>query len=387
MCFHQTLGHLLTSAGEGESIVLLRDGNRALYPLARDSLDAIRDPHWLDLPPVRCLAAGLHPLSSGGSGGGLSASSAACSSSGPGSITKTQVAVVVLVMESQVFSLKCIFLGLTLFYITDCMIVLCVSILKQCKCFCHQVLMSRVLRCDSEGVGLALEALDQEFKLGSTSTSGAAVIAAERCDGNRNVLHACVAMCAPTSNKDDSSTGVAGSTDSGASLEPINVISNALSSKSVSLREMMRRATRSSALGLDRDFIQDVQPSNQPEEPIPTLSWPPESFEANSGDEDSLIGSLSQSAKSSAGPSTAAGTSGSSYIVDPAERRANALVILRLLCESAAMSTHLKSLLSAKDAQGQTAFMLAVTLRAYPAALAILDAIHKVRIILNNFSF
>ena len=24
----------------------------------------------------------------------------------------------------------------------------------------------------------------------------------ERCDGNRNILHACVAVCAPSSNKD-----------------------------------------------------------------------------------------------------------------------------------------------------------------------------------------
>lgn len=24
----------------------------------------------------------------------------------------------------------------------------------------------------------------------------------ERCDGNRNILHACVHMCAPTSNKE-----------------------------------------------------------------------------------------------------------------------------------------------------------------------------------------
>jgi len=24
----------------------------------------------------------------------------------------------------------------------------------------------------------------------------------ERCDGNRNILHACVAACAPSSNKD-----------------------------------------------------------------------------------------------------------------------------------------------------------------------------------------
>jgi E3 ubiquitin-protein ligase EDD1 len=243
-----------------------------------------------------------------------------------------------------------------------------------------QVLMTRVLRCDAEGVGLALESLEQDVKLGHIM--GAAAIAAERCDGNRNVMHACVAMCAPTSNKDDgtsSATATAASTsDPGASLEPINVITNALGSKSVSLREMMRRATRSSTLALDRDFMQEVQPSNAPEEPVPTLSWPPESFEANSGDEDSLIGSLSQSAKSSAGPSTSAGPSGSSFVVDPAERRANSIVILRLLCESPALATQLRSLLSAKDAQGQTPFMLAVSLRAYPAAIMLLDAIHKV---------
>lgn len=27
-------------------------------------------------------------------------------------------------------------------------------------------------------------------------------ITKEHCDGNRNILHTCVAMCAPTSNKD-----------------------------------------------------------------------------------------------------------------------------------------------------------------------------------------
>lgn len=29
-----------------------------------------------------------------------------------------------------------------------------------------------------------------------------ATILRERCDGNRNLLHACVSMCAPVSNKD-----------------------------------------------------------------------------------------------------------------------------------------------------------------------------------------
>lgn len=25
----------------------------------------------------------------------------------------------------------------------------------------------------------------------------------ERCDGNRNILHACISMCSPTSNKEN----------------------------------------------------------------------------------------------------------------------------------------------------------------------------------------
>lgn len=28
-------------------------------------------------------------------------------------------------------------------------------------------------------------------------------ILTERCDGNRNILHACVSMCSPTSNKEN----------------------------------------------------------------------------------------------------------------------------------------------------------------------------------------
>lgn len=30
---------------------------------------------------------------------------------------------------------------------------------------------------------------------------------AERCDGNRNIIHTCVAMCAPLSNRDNE-TGI-----------------------------------------------------------------------------------------------------------------------------------------------------------------------------------
>ena len=65
-------------------------------------------------------------------------------------------------------------------------------------------------------------------------------------------------------------------------------------------------------------------------------------------------------------------------MLDPTERKNNALTALRLLCESPALEPHLLEFLSAKDSQGQTPFMLGVTLRAYPAASVILDAIQMV---------
>lgn len=34
------------------------------------------------------------------------------------------------------------------------------------------------------------------------SSSQIQMIFKERCDGNRNILHACVNMCSPTSNKE-----------------------------------------------------------------------------------------------------------------------------------------------------------------------------------------
>jgi len=91
-----------------ESVLILRDGNSTIYPLAKDCVDSIRDPHWLDLPPVRCIGAGTHALSVP-----------------PGSNLKNQVAVIVLALESQ-------------------------------------VLMPRILRCDIEGVKQVLLNLEQD---------------------------------------------------------------------------------------------------------------------------------------------------------------------------------------------------------------------------------
>ncbi|MGH0141036.1 UNVERIFIED_CONTAM: hypothetical protein FKN15_072458 [Acipenser sinensis] len=49
------------TAGQ-ESPVLLRDGNGTIYPVAKDCMGGIRDPDWLDLPPISSLGMGIHSL-------------------------------------------------------------------------------------------------------------------------------------------------------------------------------------------------------------------------------------------------------------------------------------------------------------------------------------
>ncbi|XP_044743814.1 E3 ubiquitin-protein ligase UBR5 isoform X2 [Chrysoperla carnea] len=302
----------LTSAGEcSESVLILRDGNSTIYPLAKDCTDAVREPQWLDLPPVRCLGAGTLSLSTNSSSNHL----------------KNRAALVVLALENQ-------------------------------------ILISRVLRCDLEGVRQVLTQLEIESKMNSSNID---LVLAERCDGNRNVFHACVNMCTPTSNKEGDNE-----TANSAGLECMNVITNALGSRSVSLREMMRRAAQDVVANRSSS---DNAPSNLPEEPIPTLSWPPENFDPTSGDEDSLMGL----GKGTPGTSTSSHMPSTPVIVtDPTERRQNAMAALKLMCDSPVLAPYLREMLSAKDAQGQTPFMLAVGSRSYPAALTLHDCIQRV---------
>ncbi|CAG9865425.1 unnamed protein product [Phyllotreta striolata] len=257
----------LTCAGESsESILILRDGNNTIYPLAKDCADAIRDPQFLDLPPIKCITAGTLGLS------------------GTGTNMKNQVAIVVFALETQ-------------------------------------LLMPKILRCDSEGVKQVLAQLDNDFKSNGIMSKS---FLSEKCDGNRNIFHAVVNMCTPTSNKDPE-------TD---------------------------------------------QPAFVHEEPIPTPSWPPETFDVASGDEDSLM-SLGSSAANKGminHPNPPVGNT----VIDPSERRSNAMQILHaLLYESFALEPHLIEMLCAKDAQGQTPFMLAVSSRSYPAALELFEKIIK----------
>ena len=48
--------HLQTSP------VVLQDGNSAFYPLAKNCIQGVRDPQWLDLLPVHCMSIGVQHL-------------------------------------------------------------------------------------------------------------------------------------------------------------------------------------------------------------------------------------------------------------------------------------------------------------------------------------
>lgn len=45
-----------------ESPIILRDGNGTIYPMAKDCMGGLRDPDWLDLPPISSLGMGVHSL-------------------------------------------------------------------------------------------------------------------------------------------------------------------------------------------------------------------------------------------------------------------------------------------------------------------------------------
>lgn len=97
----------------------------------------------------------------------------------------------------------------------------------------------------------------------------------ERCDGNRNILHACVHMCAPTSNKEP---------DIGMFLIPMFC---AIDSLCFILTGFLLYSVENTSMPNLAGSTGGSGAST--EEAVPALSWPPETFET-SGDEDSLMG-------------------------------------------------------------------------------------------------
>ncbi|XP_033640318.1 E3 ubiquitin-protein ligase UBR5-like isoform X2 [Asterias rubens] len=349
--------------GREDSVTLLQDGNGALYPLAKNALGGIRDPVWFELPPARCLALGTHTLSHGSFGTNV----------------KSKAAVLVLAMETQ-------------------------------------GLMPHILRCDYEAVSHCLSNLELETNPVIKEHKLQAVLA-ERCDGNRNIFHACISNCVPISNTEtpvpDSAPPTSGSLSAETLTSRAQIIRNALTtlsnaiagaamansssaaSRSMNLREMMGRAAsaartaRVASSSLSAEDLRDSSPPPIAGNAIPTLSWPPEpSGLYGNQEEDNL--SLGTSAAATAGSTSSLASNASSLAsmtiptaysavrLTPEERKRNAHSILRLLCSTPALVTCIVDFLSAEDARGDTPFMAAVACQAYSAALSILDAIEEI---------
>ena len=51
----------LTQAGDASPIVLC-DGNRTVYPMAKDFRASIREPQWINLAPVTTLSMSMHSI-------------------------------------------------------------------------------------------------------------------------------------------------------------------------------------------------------------------------------------------------------------------------------------------------------------------------------------
>ncbi|XP_043921583.1 E3 ubiquitin-protein ligase UBR5 [Protopterus annectens] len=336
------------TAGQ-ESPVILRDGNGTIYPMAKDCMGGIRDPDWLDLPPVSSLGIGVHSLSN------LPANST----------VKKKAAVIIMAVEKQ-------------------------------------TLMQNILRGDYEACRQCLSNLEQAALL-EQNFQGLHTFLSNRCDGNRNIMHTCVSVCVPTSNKETKEEEEAERSERNTfaeRLSAVEAIANAISvvsnnssgnrtgsssSRSLRLREMMRRSLRAAGLGRHETGTSSSDHQDPVSPPIAPPSWVPDPPAIDpDGDIDFIlapaVGSLTTAATGTGqGPVTATipGPSSEQSLLESKDRRANAHLILKLLCDSTVLLPYLRELLSAKDARGMTPFMSAVSGRAYPAAITILETAQK----------
>ncbi|XP_077989768.1 E3 ubiquitin-protein ligase UBR5-like [Glandiceps talaboti] len=349
----------LHTAGQ-DTCTILQDGNGAIYPLAKDAVGGIRDPIWLDMPPLQCVSVGTYHMTNTITG-----------------ILKNRAAVIVMALQMQ-------------------------------------TLIPYILKCDYEAVKVYLHSLEQETN-SPARESKIQQLTKEYCDGNRNILHTCVAMCYPTTNADNGSSSsgttnnpptTGGGSSSISSLSSaldhvsshISAVTNAMdaianviaannasgsgssASRNMSLREMMRRSisagrsgASSSGLASQEESREAASQDPQPP-PLPPLNWPPDPPLYSDHEEDGLTtAATAGSASSFSSPGSMA--SGQPINLTVEDRKTNAQQILKLFCESSLLQPYLADLLTAKDTEGNTPFMAAVNGRAYAAAVIVLDAI------------
>lgn len=299
-------------------ITLLRDGNGALYPFAKDCNMSIKDPVQLNLPPVQSIGFSIVPLKDGQTGA-----------------IKSQVALGLLFLQNQ-------------------------------------FLTPEILGSDPEMVRLALNSIQPD------SVTQQSVIA-EKMDGNRNLLHTAVYMCFPTSNKLPVEQQPPNLMDD-TSNDGINDFLSSNNKNVSSLQELIKKSGNQSLKKNDRESASVINDSQQQAPQSQSSSSAQQQLQPSSvphNDSSSNQDSNSGTNPIGTGWNESGGISDAPFL-DPNEQKPNGLSVLWTLTESPIIRPYLKDLLCAKNSQGYTPFMMAVNGRAYTAALHLFDVAQRI---------
>lgn len=287
----------LHTSGENDVAVILRDGNGALYPLSKDCLDSIKEPLQLDMAPVQALSMAVHPVKDTSNGNKVH-----------------PTLVVALAMDSQ-------------------------------------ILIPAILRSDPEYVRLTLASLERE-------PASQQVVAGERIDANRNILHAAVSACVPTSNKiSESTTPMRPGNANDEPFEPMDTSAQQANSLHEAIkRSKLKHATQQQNLTIN------LAPSDNDSRSMPGLS-----------DSDSTNAVLNN-----AWANDHLNNTNNDSTIDPTEQKQAAHSVLWILVESHALKPYLPDLMVQRDAHGMTPFMAAVAGKAYSAAIILLNVAQRI---------
>ena len=247
-------------------------------------------------------------------------------------------------------------------------------------------LITNVLRGDLEKVNIILKQLENDSRSNSEVCSERVKrILSERIDGNRNIIHSAVYACAPTSNKEIDNSSSASS--HGGITIPIKSFERSWSNKGLSSSSSINPSTTSSIQIASASAVNDINielnptindhsyenrsmDTNDSSSSIPTSFWPPLDMALVSD-----LGGLNSSTNSKLKETNF----WPAVKADEKERRLNSIKILQALLDSIVLKDHLPELLMFKNAEGATPFMYAINIRAYNAALCILETALSIR--------
>jgi E3 ubiquitin-protein ligase EDD1 len=228
-------------------------------------------------------------------------------------------------------------------------------------------LIANIIRGDLDKVNSILKQLENDSRNNNEAyIDRIKRVINERIDGNRNIIHAAVFSCAPVSNKDVENTTTSG-------LTIPKPFERSWSNKGLSTAATgipTTTTTTTTSIGNENTIeinaaINDHSYENRSmdtTDAIPTSFWPPLDMV--------LSDNNTKSKETIVWPPVK---------IDEKEKRQNSIKILQALLDSNALKDYINDLLTFKNAEGATPFMYAINIRAYNAALSILDTAMNIR--------